>query len=82
MMHANFRAGLAVFTRDGETVGPVREVAERSFNVHVPWGVDFRLDVDCLREAVVESDRVVLDFTKHQLGEHIVGPRPTMTANR
>ena len=60
--------GLPVHTEDGEKIGTVKEVSMAAFKVDVPMRPDFWLSRD--RVLSFTNERVTMDFSHDDLGEH------------
>ena len=66
----SLQIGWSVVTRDGETLGEVKEIRGRYFNVSVPREPDYWLEVDGI---VSTADRrVTMSFGKADLSEDFI----------
>ncbi|MGE5597570.1 MAG: BON domain-containing protein [Hyphomicrobiales bacterium] len=70
------RPGYAVFTRDGNELGRVREVRDNAFKVDIPWRPDRWFPLEAVL-SVIPEDRVTLDAGARDL-DRIEIDRPAM----
>ena len=68
----DIKPGLPVFTRDGDQIGEVKEVGDAAFKVNAPMQPDYWLRRDAV--LAFNADRVTMDFTHDQLGQHKAAP--------
>jgi hypothetical protein len=72
-------AGCAVYTRDGEHLGTVKEVREGYFKVDVKMRPDYWLQTQFVE--LWSDDRVTLEFPKGDLGDYKVKELPERLAD-
>ncbi len=65
---SEIKPGLTVFTRDGEHIGAIKEVADSVFKVDAPMHPDFWLRRDEVLSFTAEH--ATMDFTNDELEAH------------
>lgn len=68
-MNHGLVTGTAVYTRDGERLGEIKELRGDYFKVDAPMSPDYWLECRCVH-AGMGTNRVEVDFTKDQLGSY------------
>ncbi len=68
-MDNGLRTGVAVYTRDGDRLGEVKELRGDYFKVDAPMAPDYWLNSECVH-ASTGTDRVEVLFDKSQLDEY------------
>jgi hypothetical protein len=69
-MNDNLMIGTAVLTRDGETLGEVKEVHNGAFKVAAAMQPDYWLNSTCI--TAIEANRAIVSFAKDDLGDYKV----------
>jgi hypothetical protein len=64
---AQVRAGVEVFSSDGERIGKVKEVRQQDFLLDRPMARDLYVPLDAIDLAA--ADRVILNLPSNELGE-------------
>ena len=72
------QVGWSIYTRDGGTIGEVREVRGRYFRVNAPREPDYWLDMAGI--ASVADSRVTMSFDRADLGADVIMLRLPKTA--
>ena len=65
----SIRAGLDVYTLDGDKLGSVKEVRGNYFQVDAKMQPDYWLDVSCVQPTTT-SGRIVMTFDKDHVGDN------------
>ena len=65
----SIRAGLDVYTLDGDKLGCVKEVRGSYFQVDAKMQPDYWLDASCVQPTTA-SDRIVMTFDKDHVGDN------------